>query len=417
MALTKEQRERLESMLTPVMKETMQGMVSGAVQEAVAAALKEHKEQTTDYLRSILSSRDIDKLKNESDDGFGVARIARCMAMAHNDTDRAVAIAKDLYNDDLGDIVQKTLSSGDAEGGGVFVPSVLADTFIDALRARAVVRQAGPVVVDIANGSLRVPRVTADPTAGWVGEAKNRSASNLKTGSLNFTAKTLQGKSSVTQKLLSRSAQNAEQIIRNGLVRVMANVEDQAFLAGAGTEFTPKGMLNWAAAANKFNATQAGAAATLTEVQTDLNTAMSNLTDNDVDLDMARWFMSTRSRNYLAFVLRDTDDKPTFKDELTSGTPSLNGQQEFHSNNIPNNLGGGSNESKVYLAAMNYAWIAEEAGLRIRASSEASFEDDTGTTLSAFDYGLMVIILERDVDFAMAHPEAVSVIEAVKWGA
>jgi ABC-type uncharacterized transport system ATPase subunit len=66
---------------------------------------------------------------------------------------------------------------------------------------------------------------------------------------------------------------------------------------------------------------------------------------------------------------------------------------------------------------MNGAWLAEEAGMRIRASNEASFTDSTGTLVSAFDLGLTVVIIERDIDFAMAHDEDVTVIEEVRWGA
>jgi len=414
MPLSEESRAKLREVLGPLVKECIESSMAPAIKEQIQKELADIREEHQSYTDKILSASDQEKLKSENDQGFGVTRIARCLALAGNDPDRAAHLAKEFYDDDLGDMVVKTLSSGSATEGGVFVPSVLADSFIDALRAKAVVRQAGPVSVDLSSGNLKVPRITTDPTAGWVGEGKSRTASNLRTGQLNFSAKTLQGKSSITQALLRRSGQNAETIVRNGLIRVLANAEDQAFLAGAGTEFTPKGMLNWAVSANKFNA---NATINLSNVQNDLRTAMSNLTDNNVDIDQAVWFMSWRTRNFLAFSLRDVDDRPLFRDELTGTPATLNGQRVWVTNNIPNNLGTGTNESRVYFAAMNEAWLAEEPGLRIRASTEASFVDETGATVSAFDQGLMVIIIERDLDFAMAHGEAVSVIQQVTWGA
>lgn len=413
MPLSKEQRARLLEMLGPIIQEALQDGVTPIVEEEVGRVLAEAKDDAQSYSDRILSGADQRRLQQQSDNGFGVARIARCIALANNDPDRAANLAKELYDDDLGDIVQKVLSSGPADEGGVFVPSVLADSFIDALRAKSVVRQAGPIEVDLSSGNLRVPRIATDPTAGWVGEGKRRKASNLKTGSLVFTGKTIQGKSALTQKLLRRSGQNAEQIVRNGLVRVMSNEEDTTFLSGSGSEFKPKGMLNWAIAANKFNS---NATINLTNVQDDLRTQMSKLTDANVDIDMAQWFMSWRTRNFLAFSLRDTEDQPAFKGEMTADTPTLNGQRVWVTNNIPNNLGGGTDESRIYFTAMNEAWLAEESGLVVKASTEASFEDDTGTTISAFDHGLMVIIIERDLDFAMAHGEAVAVMEQVKYG-
>ena len=413
MSISDEQREKLREMLEPLIQESLEKSVTPAIQEEISRVLAEHKDESQAYIDKILSRPDQRMLKEGNDKGFGVARIARCVALAHNDLERAARYAQEFYDDDLGEVVVKVLSSGTADEGGVFVPAVLADTFIDALRAKAVVRQAGPVEVDLAGGNLRIPRIMTDPTAGWVGEGKKRKASDLKSGSLVFTAKTLQGKSSVTQKLLKRSSQNVESIVRDGLIRVMANEEDKAFLAGIGSEFAPRGMLNWAVAGNKFNA---NATINLTNVQADLRAAMSKLTDLNVDIDLGVWFMSWRSRNFLAFQLRDTEDRPAFKDEITGTPPSINGQRMFVTNNIPNNLGGGTDESRIYFAAMDRAWIADEAGLTVRASTEASFEDETGTTISAFDQGLMVIIIERDVDFAMTKGEAVSVIQQVKWG-
>ncbi len=414
--LTDKQKADLQKLLGPLIQEALKDGLTPAIQEEIRRMSEDARAADLSYTQRILSNRQIDQLGN-GDKGFGIARIGRCLALANNDHERAVAYAKEFYDDDLGDIVVKVLSSGDADQGGVFVPAVLSADFIDALRAKAVVRQAGPVIVDLTGGNLRIPRVATDPTAGWVGEGSDRNASNLRTGALNFSAKTLQGKSAVTMRLLRRSGQNAEQIVRDGLLRVIANAEDIAFLSGAGTENSPRGMLNWAASANVFDATQAGASATLIEVQDDSIKQLGLLADNNVDLDMAVYFMTNRTKNYMAFKLRDTEDTPVFKAELTAATPAWNGQRVFFTNNIPNNLGGSTNESKVYLCAMNEAWLAEESGLVVRASTEASFKDEGGNTISAFDLGLMVIIIERDLDFAMAHDVAVSVMEAVKYGA
>lgn len=424
MALSEEKKARLREELGPLVQAKVQeafeaGMtpkVQEYVKQEIARITAEHQDAARSYSARILSDRDVDRLKDIHSDpkaaGIGVARLARCIALGNNDPEVAARIADDLYDDDLGKAVNKVLSSGDADSGGVFIPPELADTFIDALRATAVVRQAGLIEIDLAGGSIEIPRVVTDPTAGYIGENEARNASNLGTGSLRFTSKTLQGKTATTQKLLRRSGQNAEQIMRNNLVRVMANVEDDRFLQGVGTENSPKGMRNWAPASSIF--TQTGT--TLTAVLADLRTLIGNLEDNDVPTGNAQIFLTPRSRSFLAFELRDTEDRPAFKDELTQGEPTIHGFRARVTNNIPNTLGAGNNESRVMLTAMDQAWLAEESGLRIRASTEASFLDENGNTVSAFDKGLMVIIIEREHDFAMAHGEAVSVLEGVTWG-
>jgi HK97 family phage major capsid protein len=416
MPLNQQQKDEIAALVGPIVKEAITTGVTPIIQEELRKATAPAREDDEAYSAKIArSAREREVLEAPQARGIGVARIAMCMGLARNDQEKAVSLAKSRYKDDLGAIVVRTLQSNLGDEGGVFVPSILASEFIDALRAEAAVRRAGPRMLDLTGGNLTIPRVVADATAGWVGENTARNASNLTTGDLVFNAKRLQAKSPMSQDLARRSSLNAEQIMRDNMVSAMANTEDQALLAGTGSAYQPRGMLNWAALS--VTATQAGASATLDEVMGDLREAIDNLTNNNVPLTRAVWFESFRSRNYKAFQLKNADDKPPFKEELLAAVPQLNGQPAFFTNNIPNNLGAGSNRSRVYLANMNGAWLAEEAGMRIRASNEASFTDSSGTMVSAFDRGLTVVIIERDIDFAMAHDEDVTVIEEVRWGA
>lgn len=414
--LTAEQKAQLRASVSELVTEALKSGITPLIQEEIKKATEVARADEAEYMAKILrNSRERDVVNKEGVGGIAIARIAACVALAKNDTEKAISIAKSRYTDDLGDVVIRTMQSGSESDGGVFVPSNLANEFIDALRAIAAVRNAGPRSIDLTGGNLTVPRIVTDATAGWVGEGKGRNASSPTTGDLVFSSKTIQAKSPMTQALLRRAGQNAEQIMRDNMLQAMANAEDIALLEGEGTQYTPKGMLNWAA--TTFDATQAGASATLDELGNDLRIAISNLTDANVPLTNARWFESMRSRNYQAFSIRTTTGDYVFRGELTAAAPTLLGQRVHFTNNIPNNLGAGSNESRVYLANMNGAWLAEEGGLRIRASNEASFTDKDGNMVSAFDLGLMVVIIERDEDFAMAHDEDVTVIEAVKWGA
>jgi HK97 family phage major capsid protein len=416
MPLNQQQKDEIAALVGPIVKEAIATGVTPIIQEELKKATAPAADDDAAYSARIArNQRDKDLLEEPQARGIAVARIAMCMGLARNDQAKAVSLAKSRYTDDLGAIVVRTLQSNIGDEGGVFVPSILASEFIDALRAEAAVRRANPRILDLTGGNLTIPRVVADATAGWVGEARGRNASNMTTGDLVFNAKRLQAKSPMSQDLARRSSLNAEQIMRDNMVSAMANTEDQALLAGTGSAYQPRGMLNWAALS--VTATQAGASATLDEVMGDLREAIDNLTNNNVPLTRAVWFESFRSRNYKAFQLKNADDKPPFKEELLAAIPQLNGQQAYFTNNIPNNLGAGSNRSRVYLANMNGAWLAEEAGMRIRASNEASFTDATGTLVSAFDLGLTIVIIERDIDFAMAHDEDVTVIEEVRWGA
>ena len=60
-------------------------------------------------------------------------------------------------DDEIARIVQKVLSSDEQ---GLFVPDSLAEEFIQALRDRALIRQANSSIrLDLLEGNLRVPRI------------------------------------------------------------------------------------------------------------------------------------------------------------------------------------------------------------------------------------------------------------------
>lgn len=427
MPLSKEQRAKLLQELTPVVNDAIKEGARPIIQDELKRVTAEARDDAQSYSHKILSTQDQDRVRETESDprkrGFGLARIAYCMARFNNDVEQAAHFAEQQDDADIiWKAVAKTLTSGDATAGGVLVPEELSSSFIEALTPRTAVRRAGEelgwVSLDMPSGNLRVGRETGRPTAGYKDENAASNASDMTTGDLNFVAKILEAKSSISNQLLRWSAQNAERVVRDGMVREMAITEDDAFLNGLGTANAPRGFRGWVQAANQFNV---NATTNLTNVQTDLRSAMSNLEDNNVSTDFAAWFMRHRTRTFLAHQLRDQEDKPTFKGELTANPPMLNGHRAYFTNNIPANLdasGDGTNdESRIYFVAMDEVWLAESANIRVRASSEASFTDSTGTLISAFDRDSMVIAITREHDFAVAHPEAVSMMEAVDWGA
>src|SRR6185295_4625786 len=104
-------------------------------------------------------------------------------------------------------------------------------------------------------------------------------------------------------------AANADAMIRDDVVRAIAQRENQAFLTDDGTIATPKGILNWAVAANQANS----AGTTLANMVTDLGTAILALMNNNIPEGRWAWIMSPRNWNSLMtiqnangfFVFRD----------------------------------------------------------------------------------------------------------------
>lgn len=142
---------------------------------------------------------------------------------------------------------RKALSIQSDPSGGYTVPSALSSQWIDALRARMVLTQAGARTVPMPGKSLTLARVTGDPTVAWHNEN-----ANISTGDPTFGAVTLEAKTCVAvvkfSLELAQDSANLEQILQATLVNAAALAIDRAGLVGitTGAGAAPDGIFNLA---------------------------------------------------------------------------------------------------------------------------------------------------------------------------
>ena len=260
--------------------------------------------------------------------------------------------------------------------------------------------------------------MTQGATANWKGEAQARNASKLKGGKVKLTARELETKVLISDRLQRESPVSADALVRRDMVAAMRNAEDQAFLSGSGSENMPKGLTGWAVAANKF---AANATVDLANIRGDLRAMIDRLTANNLPLEQPALFMSHRTRNFLAWDVVDADGRLVFQEQLsrteTGSDGFLNGIPVYATNNLADNLGAGNDESTIVLAEMADIVIGQGPNLRVKVSNEASVTDETGTLVSAFERGLTVIMIESELDLVSRHAESIAVLQAVTWGA
>ncbi len=82
--------------------------------------------------------------------------------------------------------------------------------------------------------SVRLPAVTADPTAAWVAEGAEIPVSDLQTAEVDVVTKKVAGLSVVTSELAEDSSPEATAEVGRGLARDIARKVDAAFF-GDGT--------------------------------------------------------------------------------------------------------------------------------------------------------------------------------------
>ena len=140
---------------------------------------------------------------------------------------------------------QRDLISGaSADGGALVATNLLAGSFIEALRARMVVRQAGAMVLSGLVGDVAIPAQNAVNSASWVAENAAVSEVNPTYRQVTMAPKTLGTFTDISRHLMHQSTPAIETIVRNDIIRTLANEVDKKAIQGDGTSNTPTGILN-----------------------------------------------------------------------------------------------------------------------------------------------------------------------------
>ena len=129
--------------------------------------------------------------------------------------------------------------------GGYTVSGMVADQWVDNLRAASVLSRAGAVTLPMESGEVKIARVTADPTCSWHGESGAVPEASPTFGAATLSAKTVVClvKFSVE---LAQDATNLEMQLQGVVTKAMAQAIDSAGLVGVTTNaaVAPTGIMN-----------------------------------------------------------------------------------------------------------------------------------------------------------------------------
>jgi HK97 family phage major capsid protein len=126
--------------------------------------------------------------------------------------------------------------AGTANVGGYLKETAIhAESFIDALRNRCVVLQAGATEMGGLVGDVAIPRIDTVSTATWVGEDTAHTQTNPVLGQMALTPRQVGAYSDISKKLLAQSTPAADMIVQNDLALALATAIDRAAFHGTGT--------------------------------------------------------------------------------------------------------------------------------------------------------------------------------------
>jgi|HubBroStandDraft_3_1064219.scaffolds.fasta_scaffold00005_44 HK97 family phage major capsid protein len=349
--------------------------------------------------------------------GFQVARFM--IGLAHkrwNGVEKAAQFIENRFGD--GEVAKALTYSVVAEGGALIPQDFMAD-LIELLRAVTVVRGAGPTTVGMPMGNLTIPRLAGGATAGYQGELDDIALTQEAFDDVNLFAKKLTAMVPVSNDLIRRAPIGVEEIVRDDLVQTIARREDLAFLRGDGAGKSPIGWRSLCLPANliALPAPAADEPARLTQVVDGLSSLMLRLVNGMSRMIRPHWFMAPTTLRYIA-TRRDSVGGFYYKDEVATGM--IEGIPWSYTQQIPTNLGAGTNGSEIYLVDMADTLIGDTMNLQVDASDVAAYwgtANDAGeaNVVSAFQRDQTVFRVISEHDFNMRHLQSLAIATTTNW--
>jgi HK97 family phage major capsid protein len=252
----------------------------------------------------------------------------------------------------------KAMGSTPTTAGGILIPTVLAARIIDRARNLAAVLRAGAVTVPMTSNNLTMARVTGDVSAAWYAEAGTISESDMTFDAVTLTARKLASLVRVNNELLE-DAGNIDTVILESFAAAMALELDRVSLVGTGTAPQPRGVQN----TSGINTVAAvGTPSTYDKfIEAIFAVRGYNFEPNAV-------MYSTRTGERLAKnktgISGDNTPLPVPADFMNLS--------KYVTNQIPNNLGGATNESLAFIGQWDQLMIGLRSGIAVEISRDAS---------------------------------------------
>jgi len=274
------------------------------------------------------------------------------------------------------EVLRRDLTVGTATAGGNLVASeLLSGSFIDLLRNRMAMMQAGVTMLSGLQGNISIPRQTSAATAYWVGEGGSPTESQQAIDQVNMTPKTVGAFVDYSRRLLLQSSIDVEAMVRNDLARVIALELDRAAIYGTGSANQPLGLTNTTGIGAQTITTY-GTFAEYIGMETDVAAA-------NADAGSLRYIINAAARG----ALKSTEKSATSTAQFVFDNNEINGYPVIVSNQLANN--------DCLFGDFSQFVMGMWSGLDLTVDPYA------GSTS-----GTVRIIALQDVDFAVKQPGA-----------
>ncbi len=291
---------------------------------------------------------------------------------------------------------KRDLTQGSATAGGNTVATdLLAGSYVDALRARSMVRGAGATVLSGLQGDVAIPSANAVTTAYWVAENSAPTEGAPTFRQITMNPKTVSAYVDVSRHLMAQSSVAIESILRKDLIDGLASAVDKGALQGSGSSNQPTGVLNQTGIGDVAIGTNGGAGTWAKVVDTWKEVAKDN-----ADVGALSWFTSPTQ---VARFMQTAKVSSTDSQMIMNTQNNLMGYNVNVTSQMPDTLTKGTSSgdcSALLFGNFNDLIIGEWGNLDVMVDPYSL--STLGATRIASFY---------DVDIAVRHAESFSAIQ------
>lgn len=205
--------------------------------------LTEKEERAFSFVRLI------DYLADPADSGKREAaaferEAVEAAAAKHKGATRGARIPVDVLSSPMfGKRAPSVMTAGSAaDGGNLVANDLLSGSFIDMLRATAILPKLGARMVGGLVGNIDIPKKTAGSAAAWIAEDGTAPNSGIKIGQVSGSPKTLSARSQLSRKLLKQSSLDVEAMVRQDFAEVLGLEMDRCGIHGSAETGAPDGL-------------------------------------------------------------------------------------------------------------------------------------------------------------------------------
>ena len=284
--------------------------------------------------------------------------------------------ARALFGGEFRDLLRSPNASG-----GYMVPAGVANEVWDALRARAVVLQAGVREIATDKARLTIPRITGDVSVAWTPEATTIAESQPTLGGVEVVPRKLAALVEVSSELVDDAEPDVLRMVEDNLAASIALEVDRVFLEGTGVGEEPTGLLNTSGVQSATLGAGNGAALALDDVQTAVSAlATANARASAIFMHPRTWGALTRLKTGVSGDLRYL-----LQSAVESGTggvmPSIWGVPVFATSKISaaRTVGSSTTCANLYAVDTSQVALVRRSDLRIEVDRSVGFARDVVT--------------------------------------